>query len=118
MLRESTSTPSNDASLTAQNKVSNKLTTQTNILTAENLWTSQKKKLFKHMSRPYLTVLARSTVTVTVGLREERKRKKTNMLMVQDPGFTLNSTVTCAIRFGAHVVLIRMNCFAMCDRRM
>ena len=68
----------------------------------------EENKLFKHTrlnrvaSQP---VFARSTVTVS-GF--ERNERATNMFMVQDPGFTLKSTVTSAIWFSANVVLNRM----------
>ena len=77
-------------------------------LTAEHLWTSlnleEGKTLQTHVSTASQPVCARSTVTVS-GFEE---RGRANMLTVQDPGFTLKSTVTGAMWFSAHVVLNRM----------
>ena len=78
-------------------------------LTAENyghhrIFLKKKKSSDTHASTASQPVFARSTVTVS----SFEKRERTYMLMVQDPRFTLKSTVTTQKRFSANVVLNRM----------
>ena len=58
------------------------------------------------MSRPRLNRCLQGPLSLCQVLRRERE-KTTNMFLVQDPGFTLESTVTSAMWFSAHVVLNR-----------
>ena len=104
MLREPKSDPSNDASFRAENRVRNTLTTQTKsglprIYGHHRFFLN----IYKHTCLDRVSTRVCKVHCHCVRFREERE--KTHIVMVQDPGFTLKSTVTSAVWFSSHITL-------------